>query len=135
MKVGVFSGAGFAAVAVLFWSQILVEEQMSSTRTRQIERALALMERLVVLLEEGSATPSRIISREPTVPTAVQDRITYRSRYWKDADIRSALLALYGRSSSRDAESLLIAEFGRERAPGHSVIARIFERIGQEIRR
>lgn len=104
---------------------------MATTREKQINRALALMDRLVALIENEPVERATIVRQEPKLTLAQQERIVDRSPYWKDPTIRAALLSLYGRSTIRDAESLLVSEFGRERAPSLSTIHRLFQKMDQ----
>jgi hypothetical protein len=104
---------------------------MRPSRNQQINRALALLDRAIALIEAGDSEPASPISNEPIVPTDISSRIRCQSPYWKDAQVRSAILSLYGRCSINDASAILISEFGQERAPGRSALGRIYAVIAE----
>lgn len=104
---------------------------MRPSRNQQINRALALLDRVIALIEAEDSEPVSPISNEPIVPADISSRIRCRSPYWKDAQVRSAILSLYGRCSINDASAILISEFGAERAPGRSALGRIYAVIAE----
>ncbi len=90
------------------------------SKEAQLNRALALLDRIISLIEEDDKqVPMTDVS------AVAFAQIESRAPCWRDAQVKAALLSLYGRASSRDAANLLGAEFGSERAPSKSAVARI----------
>lgn len=106
---------------------------MRPSREVQINRALSLLDRIITLLEMESQerTDLATAAAKPKLSTEQIERISIRSRYWKDDAVREAILSMYGRTSARDAAAILLAEFGTERAPSKSAIARLFISIAE----
>lgn len=105
---------------------------MRPSREQQINRALALLDRVIALIEAGDETMAETIGHEPVLSAEDVERIKCRSPYWKDKEVRTAILSLYGRCSIIDAAALLAAEFGKERAPSRSVLGRLYGMIAKE---
>lgn len=105
---------------------------MQPKRSKQIDRALTLLDRIIALIETDQIDLADSERPEPLLSPAARDRVTYQSRYWKDEEVRDAILSLFGRGSARDAAAILQAQFGPERAPKRSTLGRIYARIAQE---
>ena len=88
----------------------------------RLDRALALLDRIVSIIEEGEQRP-----REPSA----WEGMTSRVKGWREPDIRLAIIGLYGKASSRNAANLLAAEFGADRAPTKSALARLFVQMAR----
>lgn len=106
---------------------------MRPSRNQQINRALALLDRVIALIEAGDETMAETIGHEPVISSEDAERIKCRSPYWSDKEVRAAMLSLYGRSSINDAAAILAAEFGPERAPSRSILGRLFGMIAREV--
>lgn len=104
---------------------------MRPSRSQQINRALALLDRVIALIEENDEAPVSPIEKASLIPDEVSEAIRCRSPYWKDRQVRAAMLSLYGRCSINDAAAILKAEFGESRAPSRSILARLFAMIAQ----
>lgn len=85
-------------------------------KTKRIDRALDMLDRIIAMIEAESA---------PSEDESVWQDFKNRSPSWRDREVRSAMIGLYGRMSSRRAVNLLAAEFG-DRAPSKSTVARLF---------
>lgn len=104
---------------------------MRPSRNQQINQALALLDRIVALIEAGDEGPAVALDHEPIIPAEAVATIRCKSPYWKDAEVRAAILSLYGRGSINDASALLKSQFGPERAPGRSTLARLYAMIAE----
>lgn len=104
---------------------------MRPSRNQQINQALALLDRIVALIEAGDEGPAVALDHEPIIPAETIATIRCKSPYWKDAEVRAAILSLYGRGSINDASALLKSQFGSERAPGRSTLARLYLMIAE----
>ncbi|QDH35812.1 hypothetical protein [Porphyrobacter sp. YT40] len=104
---------------------------MRPSRNQQINQALALLDRIVALIEAGDEGPAVTLEHEPIIPPETVATIRCKSPYWKDAEVRAAILSLYGRGSINDASALLKAQFGPERAPSRSILARLYAMIAE----
>ncbi|MEO0589070.1 MAG: hypothetical protein AAFZ11_00770 [Pseudomonadota bacterium] len=105
---------------------------MRPSRNQQINRALSLLDRVIALIEADDQAAGEAIGREPVLSAQDAEQIKCRSPYWKDEEIRAAILSLYGRASTTEAAALLASEFGAERAPSRSILARLFAMIARE---
>jgi len=83
----------------------------------RLDRALTLLDRIVSIIEAGSPRTA-----DPTIWNDMKSR----AKGWKDPEVRAAIISLYGRASTRDAQHLLAAEFGSSRVPCKSALSRIF---------
>ncbi len=95
--------------------------QKSPSRKRQLDRALTLLDRLITIIEQdGEEMPHRSAFN-------AADNVNLRSPYWRDDEVRQAIVGLYNANASvADATAILTAQFGADRAPGKSVLARIY---------
>ncbi len=84
------------------------------------------------MIEAGDEKPGTLVKQEPILAADVVSRIKCRSPYWRDQEMKAAILSLYGRSSANDAVAILAAEFGAERAPGKSALGRIYAMLAQQ---
>lgn len=91
------------------------------SRARQVDRALTLLDRIITLLEVETEGPLGSASELPF------PEVTMRSPYWRDRPVRDAIVGLYlNGAGAAQAASLLLAQFGADRAPGKSVLGRIY---------
>lgn len=118
-EVGGFSPELTVVIAPHMWDRMTIRPTRARTHSMavRLDRALTLLDRIISLVEQGEPRDA-----DPGTWSNMKSRV----KGWNDPEVRNAIIAVYGRSSTREASNLLVAEFGTRRAPTKSALSRLF---------